>query len=98
MNTGVVAQITMSVQPAFDAFEKNSLKDLPIASSTLNISAENLSTKLISISKNNCNIDIPIENPSHRRRLKKAHRTPKHRTRHTLMQMLTRLNRTVNPH
>lgn len=46
MNTGVVAQMTISVQPAFDALEKNSLKDFPMASSTLNMSAENLRSRL----------------------------------------------------
>jgi hypothetical protein len=42
MNTGVVTQITPSVNEAFATLENSSLKDLPIASSTLNMSVENL--------------------------------------------------------
>jgi hypothetical protein len=40
MNTGVVTQMTPSVKLAFATFENNSLNDLPIASSTRNISVE----------------------------------------------------------
>ena len=40
MKTGVVAQMIISVQAALAPLLKNSLNDLPIASSTLNMSAE----------------------------------------------------------
>jgi hypothetical protein len=41
IKTGVVTHMTPSVKEALATFENNSLKDLPIASSTRNISVEN---------------------------------------------------------